>query len=28
LKENKIFFVSGDKTKIEKVLEWLVNQKS
>ena len=27
LKENKIFYVSGDKTKIEKVLEWLVNQK-
>jgi hypothetical protein len=28
LKENKIFYVSGDKTKIEKVVEWLVNQKS
>jgi len=28
LKENKIFFISGDKTKIEKVLEWLINQKS
>jgi len=28
LKENKIFYVAGDKTKIEKVLEWLINQKS
>ena len=28
LKENKIFYITGDKTKIEKVLEWLVNQKS
>jgi len=27
LKENKIFYVAGDKTKIEKVLEWLINQK-
>jgi type II secretory pathway component GspD/PulD (secretin) len=28
LKENKIFYIAGDKTKIEKVVEWLVNQKS
>lgn len=28
LKENKIFYVTGDKTKIEKVVEWLINQKS
>jgi hypothetical protein len=27
-KENKIFYIAGDKTKIEKVLEWLINQKS
>jgi hypothetical protein len=28
LKENKMFYIAGDKTKIEKVLEWLINQKS
>jgi hypothetical protein len=28
LKENKIFYIAGDKTKIEKVVEWLINQKS
>jgi hypothetical protein len=28
LKENKIFYITGDKTKIEKVVEWLINQKS
>jgi len=27
LKENKIFYIDGDKTKIEKVVEWLINQK-
>ena len=28
LKENKIFYITGDKSKIEKVLEWLINQRS
>jgi hypothetical protein len=27
LKENKIFYITGDKTKIEKVVEWLINQR-
>jgi len=27
LKENKIFYIAGDKTKIEKVVEWLINQR-
>jgi hypothetical protein len=28
LKENKIFYVSGDKTKIEKVVQWFINRNS
>jgi len=27
LRENKIFYVDGDKIKIEKIIKWLMNQK-